>query len=200
MNPQDKKSFDQRDIALRTVGRNIVNFQRLETYIKVLARFSPIACPLNNLSAAINNRASQTARYTFGQAIGEWLKMAGGSEPPTLVTEEQLRSWITMSFGPLLNSEELIEHSQALRELLKERNNLVHHDLAPLDFGSEEQCLRLIARLDSQNERIGQQMSLLEDVLTRIQVLHEVMSQPEIQAEIFKELRDPEPCLTTRWS
>ena len=92
-----------------------------------------------------------------------------------------------MSFGPLLNSEELIEHSQALRELLKERNNLVHHDLAHLDFGSEEECTRLIARLDSQNERIVEQMSVLENALIRVQVLQEFMSKPEIQAEMFKE-------------
>jgi hypothetical protein len=149
VNSPCEESLVFRDMALRAIGRNIVDFQRLETCLKILARFSVIASPVDTLGAAIDKRVSQTTRYTLGQAIGEWLKVAGGSEPPTSLTEDPFETCVSMSFGPLINSEELIEHGRALSDLLIERNNLVHHDLAQLEFNSEEECKKLTARLDS---------------------------------------------------
>ena len=48
-------------------------------------------------------------------------------------------------------------YKRILSDLVSERNQLIHRDLANFDSNSAEYCRKLIASLDEQNERLKRQ-------------------------------------------
>ena len=61
--------------------------------------------------------------------------------------------------------EAVIRPRRELKDLVHERNNLIHQDLAEFDPNAEESCRRWITRLDEQNERIEAQHRELKQLL-----------------------------------
>ena len=69
----DDGIFTPKDLALRAVGRTVVNFQRLEHNLKVLARLGPVEGVLAKVRRDIEKRAEKASSFTLGQAIQAWM-------------------------------------------------------------------------------------------------------------------------------
>lgn len=175
-----------RDVAFRAIGRNMVNFQKLETCLKALVRLEYLAAPMSTIEDALVKRKSKASGYTLGKALQEWLRVAA-LDAPRSATQDLFEPWISMSFLPSIDRERLAEHGEALNALAKERNNLVHQDLANFDFDSDEGCQTLIERLDKQNSRILEQLNFLAPAIRDLVALKEWTMRPEIQDELFNE-------------
>jgi hypothetical protein len=63
--------------ALYAVGRNLLNFQRLEQILKGLALTAPICAPLSTLQNVVETRKAKSERLTFLK--GEFPKSNEGS-------------------------------------------------------------------------------------------------------------------------
>ena len=181
------QTFSIRDITLRSIGRNVVNFQKLEQCLKALVRLDDLSGPMSTVEGAVAKRISKASGYTLGKAVQEWLRVAALDETPRSTAQDLFEPWISISFGPLIDPERLAEHGETLNALASERNNLMHQDLANFNFDSNEGCQNLIATLDNQNARILEQLTFLAPAIKDLVELNKWTMRPETQDELFNE-------------
>jgi hypothetical protein len=168
-----------RDAALRAIGRNLVNFQKLEHCLKALVRTESLAGPLSTLKGKVAVRVSKTSQYTLGKAVQEWLRISTPHQTANPQTQDLFEPWISVSLQLPIDSEGLASHSKALEALASERNDLVHLKLAHFNFESEADCKDLAAVLDRQNERILEQLAFLSPAVKLLSELKRFATSPE---------------------
>ncbi len=156
--------------ALSAVGRNVVNFQRLEQILKHLALAAPICVRLSTLQSALETRKAKSERLTLGVAVKKWIESAYHTGP---LQDPQPVNEIIVSFGFVLQwlPGKLDQLSAELESLARERNSLIHLDLAQLNFEDEGECIALSIQLSAQNDRIIRAIEVLEATLTGLQDL-----------------------------
>lgn len=174
-----------RDAALRAVGRNLVNFQKLEHCLKALVRTESLAGPMSTLNGKVAARVSKTSQYTLGRAVQEWLRISTPHETASPQTQDLFEPWISVSLELPIDSERLASHSKALEALASERNDLVHLKLAHFNFESAAECTDLVAVLDRQNQRILEQLAFLSPAVKVLQELKRFATNPKSLEEIL---------------
>ena len=125
--------FAPKDAALRAVGRTVVNFQRLEHNLKILARLGPIEGTLSKIQRDIERRAEKAASFTLGQAIYAWLEAIDIDRPQAIPTNDLFEPTLRGTFSIGQDSDGRRAHGETLKALLEIRNNLVHGGLVKFD-------------------------------------------------------------------
>lgn len=143
------------DEALKRIGRNLVNFQKIERMLKFLIANGKINGPIKELTALHEKRHSETRRTTMGLLAGrfvdEILTDAGDLDNEVAeITEPWFRHKIRFEQDPQ-ESEQLRD---GLRSLVEQRNELVHHLFPAWDTDSIQAARELIQRLDEQREQL----------------------------------------------
>ena len=174
-----------RDAALRAIGRNLVNFQKLEHCLKALVRTESVAGTMSTLNGKVATRVAKTSQYTLGRAVQEWLRVAAPNQTASPQTQDLFEPWFSFSLELAIDSEALASHSRALEILASERNDLVHHKLAHLNFESEAECKDLVAVLDRQNERILEQLAFLSPAIVGLSTLRRLARNPQLLEEML---------------
>jgi len=62
-----------KDRALHTIGRTVVNFQRLEKVLKALTVLTPIQGTIESIEGKMQRRIEKANQSTLGAAITLWL-------------------------------------------------------------------------------------------------------------------------------
>ena len=152
----------QRDAALRKIGRNVVNFQKLEVSLKQILPTLRYAGPLREVQSLHAANVQKIRKKSLGELANSFHSAlyAGKHIVPDPVESTEIT--ITHSFHTELNSTEVAETKKALIRLVRERNLLIHFELASIDFSSIPACGELSVRLDEQNERICVQLNHLQ--------------------------------------
>ena len=150
-----------RDETFRRIGRNVVNFQRLELTLKALIPSMSLSVRLQDFPAKGNQRIRELKYRSLGNLVQTFReetyeKPLTDHEQPAPDDES-----IILSLRTNLDSGRAQASIQSLLSLVKERNRLIHHDVGDVDFSSREACDQLCALLDEQNERICKQLSSL---------------------------------------
>jgi hypothetical protein len=180
------QSFSIRDIALRAIGRNLTNFQKLEHCIKALVRINRVAGPMSStVNGRVAKRISKVSQYTLGKAVQEWLRISTSDQTPSPQTQDLFEPWISLSFELPIDSERLVAHSEALNSFAGERNDLVHQNLANFDFESEAECKKLVVVLDGQNQRILEQLAFLAPAIKGLAELRKWAIDAQALEELF---------------
>jgi hypothetical protein len=177
-----------RDAALRAIGRNLVNFQKLEHCLKALVRTESLAGTMSTLNVKVATRVSKTSQYTLGKAVQEWLRISTHHQTTSPQTQDLFEPWFSVSLELPIASEGLASHSKALELLANERNDLVHLKLAQFNFESEVECNDLVAVLDRQNERILEELAFLSPAVKLLLELKRFAASPESLEELFASL------------
>jgi hypothetical protein len=175
--------------ALYIVGRNVVNFQRLEHILKQLALFAPICATPSGLQSAVEKQIAIAERLTLGQAVRKWIESEFHTTEPKQVPRPDEQ--IIMYFGfelPGRGPEYFDQLSRELESLARERNCLIHLDLARLDFEDEAECSALCIQLNAQNERIISVTKFLGTILERMQEAAQLIASNE---GLLRELVSP---------
>jgi hypothetical protein len=141
--------------ALRKLGRNIVNFSKIEGTLKYLLSVTQI----EGLSTSTRNRFVDNYKkfreLTLGRLVGKLhntvLVDDSQSEPQLDSSELGMSLSFKVSYS---DSDFLTAQKQALSDIVAERNKLIHEDLALLDTSSIEDYYELISFLDEQNPRL----------------------------------------------
>jgi hypothetical protein len=175
-----------RDAALRAIGRNLVNFQKLEHCLKALVRTESLAGPMSTLNGKAATRVSKTSQYTLGRAVQEWLRISTPDQTASPQTQDLFEPWISVSLELPIDSEGLASHTKALEALASERNDLVHLKLARFNFESEAECQELVAALDRQNQRILEQLAFLSSAIVALLELKRFATNPQSLEEMLK--------------
>ncbi|MDB9418958.1 hypothetical protein [Microcystis aeruginosa] len=153
--------------ALRKLGRNIVNFSKIEGTLKYLLSVSQI----DGLSTSTRHRFvdnyERFRKHTLGvlvRKLHDTVLVDDSQSKPQLDSSElgmSLSFKVTYSDSDFLNAQK-----QALSDIVLERNKLIHEYLAPLDTSSIEDYYKLISLLDEQNPRLLAHLEELGWMLT----------------------------------
>ena len=166
--------------ALYAIGRNVVNFQRLEHILKQFALWVPICATPSTLQSEIETRRAQVARLTLGSAVKKWIESAFHKTSPKEGPQGR-DDQIIISFGFELpmTPEYFDQLSGELESLAQERNRLIHMDLAQLNFEDEAECIALSIQLNAQNDRIIKATEFLGPILERMRELGRLIASDE---------------------
>ena len=96
-------------------------------------------------------------------------------QSPNGAIADLFEPWLSMTFDIEMDKEKAKAQGNTLFALATERNNLIHHDLASIDFGSATQCQELIAKLDDQNAKILEQLRILAPLKESVRELSSVL-------------------------
>jgi hypothetical protein len=154
--PDDPNTF--KDIALRAVGRTVVNFQRLEHNLKLVARVGPLEGIRSRVQRDIEKRAERASSFTLGQAIRAWLGAVESDIPRSGRTPDLFEPSMSMTLSLGDDPEADWAHRDTLLALLDFRNDLIHGGLVMFDWDSRDECERLVTRLNDINEQIRSQI------------------------------------------
>lgn len=145
--------------ALQKIGRNVVNFQRFERLLKeILAKSHLQGDPADPLKI-FSQREESVSKLTLGILVGEFVRSVHSTDsqfdseainPP----KNYEGSWFAVGSRVILEEADLAELKMALRQVVDDRNELVHQRLATVDLNSIEACQDLIEELDEQYERL----------------------------------------------
>lgn len=149
-----------RDELLRRVGRNVVNFQRLEASLRALIPALAISGTLSQIQARQGRLRRMLKKASLGDLASEFKKRAYNESQGSEMEEVTEPSF---SFSLRIESEgDLRSRKRSLLQLVSERNRLIHRDLLDVDLDSADECTRLSEQLEEQNERIRAELSMLE--------------------------------------
>ncbi len=143
-----------RRLALASLGRNVLHFQRVEAQLKRLVLICDFAASRSEFGSRFADRAAELRTTTMGNLAKELHKHLYGTpaepEAEESITEVFIRIGLRVDADPNY----VAQQKKMLENLVQERNALIHQELAGFDPNSEESCRRWITRLDEQNERI----------------------------------------------
>ncbi|MBL0085172.1 MAG: hypothetical protein IPP44_00415 [Ideonella sp.] len=157
---------DIRDATLRRIGRNVFNFQRLETFLKSLIPAMSCSGTPSNFSDRHKARVKKLSKKGLGKLADNFHSDVYGKPSAATGPSDLLEPSITFSMGIETDPNNARVRKQKLLGLVRERNRLIHFDLAGVDLNSLADCNRLSAHLDEQNDRIRLQLEELEALRT----------------------------------
>jgi hypothetical protein len=156
MTPKDK--------ALHTLGRTVVNFQRLEHCLKRLSRLGPVEGAIHQIAKQLTARDEKSERLTLGNAINAWLGVLDGKIDKPALTNDlfavTMRTRISFAIRPEIKE----AHAESLKALLEERNFIIHNGLHTFPWESEPDCIDLATYLESLSAAIMEHMQFFEPI------------------------------------
>ncbi|WP_309730990.1 hypothetical protein [Chamaesiphon sp. OTE_75_metabat_556] len=162
--------------ALRKLGRNVVNFAKIEAAFKQLLSISQVEGTPKTISDQLRKNQARLHKQTLGCLVQEFHKNImsdpGQSKPTPDVSREE---GISISFKVAYDDPDFFKAQKRARSnIVAERNRLIHQDLALLDTSSVEDYLKLISLLDEQNPRL---LAHLEELRWMIESLRECLAK-----------------------
>jgi hypothetical protein len=153
--------------ALRKLGRNIVNFSKIEGILKYLLSVSQI----EGLSTSTRNQFvdnyKRFRKHTLGTLVGKLHDTVLGDDSQSKPQLDSSELGMSLSFKVTYSDSDFLNaQKQDLSDIVLERNNLIHEYLAPLDTSSIEEYYKLISLLDEQNPRLLAHLEELGWMLT----------------------------------
>jgi len=153
--------------ALRKLGRNIVNFSKIEGVLKYLLSVTQI----DGLSTSTRNRFvdnyERFRKHTLGTLVGKLHDTVLGDDSQSKPQLDSSELGMSLSFKVTYGDSDFLNaQKQALSDIVLERNKFIHEYLAPLDTSSIEDYYKLISLLDEQNPRLLAHLEELGWMLT----------------------------------
>jgi hypothetical protein len=146
------KLVELQNEVLRRIGRNVVNFQKLEALLKASIVRSQVQGDMSDLKRIVEQKERSVSTQTMGNLVGEHLRVLYGEAKGTSTSSfpEDI-PWI--SYSVKLKTEEsfLMDRSSALAKLVEGRNKLIHQLLPGYDDSSAHACETMIKFLDEQH-------------------------------------------------
>ena len=162
-----------RSKALRKLGRNIVNFSKIEGGFKLLLSISQVSGTTTTLSSQIITNQCRLRKQSLGKLVAEFNKDILGNTKQTVPPKKLSEPWFSVTFT-VGSPESSKEWKQILKALVAERNQLIHYKLSHLDVSSVEDYHELIGYLDEQNPRL---LAHLDDLRWMLESLSETVQE-----------------------
>ncbi|GAB4196943.1 MAG: hypothetical protein Fur006_44910 [Coleofasciculaceae cyanobacterium] len=157
--------------ALRKLGRNIVNFSKIEAAFKYLLSVSQLEGTGKTISNQLRSNQTRLRKQTLGKLVQEFNKNILGDASQSEPKPDFSGSGISLSFKVTYDNPDFLKvHKRTLASIVAERNELIHQNLALLDTSSVEDYHNLISLLDEQNPRL---LAQLEELRWMIETLRE---------------------------
>ena len=150
----DEQLETARNECMRRIGRNMLMFQRVEQLLKLLLANSSLEGYGKELESKKANRVSNISSMTMGQLSNEYFNsIFDTSEHELPPNEDPSQPYLSFKYSVQRSEERINAEKQYFAELVKERNELVHHLLPKYDPNSLQSIEELSASLEMQRER-----------------------------------------------
>lgn len=171
------------DIAFRKLGRNLVNFQQFERALKLIIVRSDVRGYASELAKILRDKDKDIDHKPLGWLVQDFFKTVYSNHSSHDGPANELDElWMSISLRIGSNKNSIRHRRRQLRELVKERNLLVHRLLANFDPDSVESCEKLIRLLDEQVDRLKPHYESLMGIIGNMQaVQQEILKQLETQ-------------------
>lgn len=158
------------DEVLWKIGKNVLNFQRMEAMLKFLISYSTLEGSASELRSKHEKAVDAVSRQTMGNLVKSFLASAY-SEPSEEIAPvaENKELWFSFSFKIEADQEFIEQRQAALCAVVEERNILIHQKLGLFDHTSAESCRELSGFLDAQAERVRPELEALRSLVVALQ-------------------------------
>lgn len=166
-----------RELALQKIGRNLVNFQRMESMLKYLLKFSNFSLPISQLARHFQGADRELRRKSMGNLVGPAARVLHQphGEPPAPPADSK-EVWVTYSFTVEGEGADPATWRKTMNAIVRERNTLVHRTAAECNLATVESCRALCEALDAQRERTLQPYQHLAELVRAIKESHQELA------------------------
>ncbi len=174
--PTSPELTSARDLAYQGVGRNLLQFQRLEHLLKYLLGRHQGSYTPETMADEMKRRDEEQHRKTLGALAGDLFKkviLKQNLSDAALSDDKdsgKFSHWVGMTI-PEKDHQKLLCR---LKALVEERNQLVHLSLVAWDLDTVEGCQAIVAELD---EQLGRIKTEVEQVKGYYEVFDQFMMQ-----------------------
>jgi hypothetical protein len=173
-----------RSEALRKLGRNIVNFSKIEGGLKYLLSISQVEVVEGTFFEQFRKNQDRVSNQTLGKLVREFHKNVVVDASQSEIATDSFDFKIAFYAKVIRNNPDFFESRKlALSAIVLERNKLIHQELALLDTSCIEDYRKLISRLDEQNPRLLDHLEELrrigESVVNGLEVCDNFLKSPE---------------------
>jgi hypothetical protein len=164
-----------RDLTLQKIGRNVVNFQKMEAMLKFILTIANFSVPASKIQTHLETQAKHLRAKPMGHLVdraAEALHAKAQSAPPDIN-----EIWFSHSFSLSEGHSQLSDWRREMRRVVRERNALIHRMLALWNPNSVDSCRNLCEELDAQRERMLPAYKHLESVVKAIRESHEELAR-----------------------
>lgn len=188
MSNDDELRALQQDVQ-RLLGRCMLRLQQYERLIKAMVVDHKLSGPMNALEEARSAQIDGKALKTLGTLVGELLGsyFAAGEIGPNEETETNSPenvNWFAMQMKLGLPAAEFVRVESELRELVRLRNNLVHHFIDQHDISSTDGCRSaqetLISAYTLIDQHFGQLRQWAETMMKTRQAMAEALLSEKV--------------------
>lgn len=180
-----------RDEVLRRVGRNLIVFQQIEHFLKVLLANHKNAGTPETYVSNLQDQTECINKKMLGHLVDKYgtdaFKDAGAQVPE----DEGADGWIHFSFHISGDAEFVESMRRDLKVMTDERNELVHHFLPRWQPNALDKLEEALVYLDAQREKVLPIHDHLRSTVLHLQAsgrqLAEIIASPEyeMQAELL---------------
>ena len=160
----------------RKIGRNLLLIQKIEYLLKYIVLHSKISGHPSQLKDIKKTRHEKLSKMSMGQVLSQYLDhinplMENNQENPNYEGDSVHVSYeIDFNFS----KEQFEKKENLLSDILKERNDLVHHLILDLNESSIKSCIDIENKLDEQKNRLLPELKQLQ---TMIQVMEKARNR-----------------------
>lgn len=155
---------EARDEVLRKIGRNLVNFQRMEAMLKYLNANQCLSGTVSDFAEISAKARKEASKMPMGRLAEEFVRSVYSSHETTEQRDSDSAS-VMFSFRIEADAALVAERKKALRAVVRERNKLVHQWLTTFDPSSPESCQKLGAALDEQDAGVLPEFEILRSIV-----------------------------------
>jgi hypothetical protein len=144
-----------RDEVFRKIGRNLLNFQKIELMLKHLITNGRMSGYISEFKANQEQRSAAVHKQTMGELVGQFVENTLlDNQESSQIPLDLKEPYFSFSFNVNANADFYNSKRQALKSLVDDRNDLIHHLLPRFNANSIENCLEIEQYLDQQRERL----------------------------------------------
>jgi hypothetical protein len=155
-----------RDEVFRKIGRNLLNFQKIELMLKHLITNGRLSGHMSELNDILERQASAVHKQTMGSLVGKFVDNTFlGIEESSQTSPEPKEPYFSFSFNVNADSNFYESKKQALKSLVDDRNDLIHHLLPRFNSESIDSCLETERYLDEQREKLIPEYDYLKSLI-----------------------------------
>jgi hypothetical protein len=169
MLPQPENHVEALREVQRKLGRNLIRIQQLELMAKSMAAHSVVESQSGDIHGFLDKRKQDVAKKTLGQVVGDlttdlFLLPASEEDQQQDHSVDPTNISIRTSFRIEMSPEDHQRTQQRLTELVKLRNELVHHFIEIRDIWTESGCANADSYLDDCYRMIDERFEELRQI------------------------------------
>ena len=155
-----------RDEVFRKIGRNLLNFQKIEQLLKLLIANGRVSGHMSETKEILERQAAAVHKQTMGNLVGKFVdNTLLGHEESSQTPFEPKEPYFSLSFNVNADADFYESKKQALKSLVEDRNDLIHHLLPRFNPESIESCSETEQYLDQQREKLIPEYDYLKSLL-----------------------------------